>query len=344
VTLVGSVLISISGAVHAQPSTAAFIYEAGPTCPNRATFLELVRDKLATSQTEAALAPPAQGSVRLYATGSGFTGRLELPGADGTASAREVQGVTCAEVGNALAFVLALSLGAKTESEPATGEVREAVVPTAPAPPESPAAAPSGLPPPIASAEAPSRSPGRPGAPPRSEWRFGAGFLLGARTGLSPHGALVEAAFAEARRVRSGSSGPILRVGFERAETRVDAYGRTDIVWRAGRLEACPFGLRVLPQLDLEPCLGIHAGQINALGSPTGGGAGRQPSNLWLDGSSGFHLEFSALRGLSLDAEGGLLFPLTRYRFALDGQGDPTVYQIPSLSCAGFLGLNARFP
>jgi len=193
VTLVGSVLISISGAVHAQASTAAFIYEAGPTCPNRATFLELVRDKLATSQTEAALAPPAQGSVSLHATDSGFTGRLELPGADGSASAREVQGVTCAEVGNALAFVLALSLGAKTESEPATGEVRQAVVPTTPVPPESPAAAPSGLPPPlIASAAAPPRTPGRRAAPPRSEWRFGAGILLGVRTGLSPHGALVD--------------------------------------------------------------------------------------------------------------------------------------------------------
>ena len=135
-----------------------------------------------------------------------------------------------------------------------------------------------------------------------------------------------------------------MRGGFENAATQVTAYGLTEINWRAGRLEACPFGLRVRPRLELAPCLGLHAGQIRAAGTPAGGGAGRRQSNLWLDGSAGLRLEFSLLPGLSVDAQGELLLPFTRYRFALDGPGDPTVYQIPPLSFAGFIGLRARFP
>jgi hypothetical protein len=286
---------------------------------------------------DSALPAGQRVAVQLHAAGAGFVGRLELLRADGSTYHREVSGASCAEVANALAFVLALALGAKDPEPPSTQ----------PAPQSKPEAPPAPLPPPAPSAlAAPPRLPEPPGEQRRSAWSFGFGVQLGARAGLAPDWALVESAFFQARRASTTPFGLTLRVGFSNAQldTQQTANGSADFRWRTGSLQACPVRLRLSKPLALVPCAGAHIGQLQVSGHPNPSAGERVASKVWLDGLGALRLELTVLHSLSLGLEGQLIVPFTPYQFTFDSPNSSvTVYQVPNLASAAFVGLAAHF-
>lgn len=330
----------MTGPSFAQGESAAASYEADLSCPTRTEFSDLARAKLAAVGVESALHDGQRVMVALHAAGAGFVGRLELHRADGSTYNREVSGAACAEVANALAFVLALALGAK-DPEPAAQES---------APESKPEASPAPAPPPPPTApvalSAPPRLPEPAGSPRRSAWSFGFGLQLGARAGLAPDWALVESSFFQARHESTAPFGLTLRLGFSNAQldARQTANGSADFRWRTGGVEACPARLRLLKTLELVPCAGVHAGQLQVTGHPNPSAGERVASKLWLDGLGALRLELAVFRWLSVGLEGQLIVPFTPYRFTFDSSNTSvTVYQVPHLASAAFVGLAAHF-
>ena len=312
-------------------------YEADAACPDLPAFSAILREKLRAAGIDALSAPLPRLQVGLRAIDSGFAGELQLRRADGTQYDREVLGASCAEVANALAFVLALALGVDDSAAIAAEPPNTSPEPPPLAAPVSPA---QKIPTPAAAP----RPPEPPRHPVRSLWTFGGGVELGARAGLAPSSALVESAFLEARRASSSPFGLSLRAAFENMPTvsLSTVHGATEFSWRAARLEACPVRLRLLDPLALEPCAGLHLGQVQGSGRPVGNGTSRRQSKPWFDGLAALRLELAVTRGLTVHVEGQALLPFTRYLFAFDGPST-SVYQVPELASAGFVGLAGHF-
>jgi hypothetical protein len=168
------------------------------------------------------------------------------------------------------------------------------------------------------------------------------------RWGLGPIWTFVETGSLEVfERVTRHEFRWDVRASLSRSKTirRIDRVGVTDFSWLAGALEICPLQLSRLQPLSVMPCLGAHVGEIRAKGEPTAkpGAQGRDTHDVWFDGFGDLRLELRALRVLSLQAEAQLLLPATRYRFAFDSP-DTTVYRVPVVSGAAFLGLAVHFP
>lgn len=338
-TLCISALICVPKTGHSADTTPALEYTVQEGCPTQDAFLALVREKLATAGAEGRSDEP-RVSVSIRAVDSGFVGRLALQRADASRYDREVTGASCAEVANALAFVLALALGAE-DTAPTS-----AVTPAAPKSPE-PEPEPKPATPPAVVTAAPS------GAPPRatevrvSGWRLGVGAQGGARAGLSPRALLFGSAFVQARRTLAPLSGLSWRAGFAIAPSVsvTDENGSTEFHWWAGSLELCPLGVRVLGRLEARPCAALDVGRLHVDGTPPSG-PGSSPastSNVWVDALAALRLELPLFGVFSAELQGDLILPLTRYRFSFDPD-DATAYAVPALAAAGRIGLSARFP
>jgi hypothetical protein len=277
----------------------------------------------------------ARASVSMHQDAVGANGRFELTRDDGTRYVRELGGASCDEAAQALAFVLAYALGG--------GDPEHAPLPEIPAQPAP--APPVDTPAPTPAATAPTRAPVA--VAKRSTWQLGAFVQLGARSGLGPIWTPVESGLLELRRSRAGVLAPVLRVAAVRAEpiTRIDRAGSTDFSWLAARVEACPLQLSLAEPLTLLPCLGVHLGQIVAVGAPrdAAGAAGRRAEQLWADAAGAIRLELSVLRVLQIEAQTEVVVPFTPYRFAFDNP-DTSVYQVPDWAFAGFVGLGVHFP
>jgi hypothetical protein len=325
---------------RAQPAlTYDLDYVADPGCPERAAFEAWVQAQLREAR-ETTPGARAHAAVRLQAAASGAIAGVELTRADGSHYERELRGESCEAAAQGLAFVLAYALGG--------GDAEDAPVPEIPQ--ETPATAPTLEAAPVASApvetSSPRVAPIVASAPRRrSSLRWGAALQLGVRTGLAPTWTWVEAAAVDLRR-RDSVLAPVLRVAVLHGEPiqRLDAAGSTEFSWLAGRLELCPLQLPLARTLKALPCLATHLGRITAEGKPTSapelGNRAREP---WIDAAAALRLELSLFGVLQLEAQGELLAPLTPYRFAFD-HPDTSVYQVPALAAAGFLGVGAYLP
>lgn len=336
----GAVVIALTRLSRADSQALALDYDADATCPDQATFSALVLEKLAANGVEESNGTRPQIAAHIHAASSGFVGQLALRRSDGSSYDREVTGASCAEVANALAFVLALALGAQDRTTPSVESAAPAVAAPPAAPPPVPALVPLAV---TASASAP--------PPPVTErpslWRLGASAQFGERAGLgAPTLALVGSALLEAHRIAVSPFGFTFRVGFSSANiaTRSDANGSADLSWWAGRLEACPLRLRAFDRLALLPCVAADIGRQQVNGSPRSGPGSRTgtASKPWLDGLTALRLELSLTRWLSVELQGELIAPFTRYRFAFNP--DTLVYRAPGAATAAFAGLAAHFP
>lgn len=183
----------------------------------------------------------------------------------------------------------------------------------------------------------------------QSHWGLGRGRSVRRAHRLGPVWTTVGAAFVEVRRLRTTPFTLALRGSFVdgQAVRRIDSKGSTRFTWAAGRVEVCPALVRLYAGFALAPCVGSHIARIKAVGSPTlaptaTGSQGRTVSKLWVDGVATLRLSFPVQPWLLLEAQGDLLFPLTRYDFGFD-PGD-RMFSVPALARAGLLGLVARFP
>jgi hypothetical protein len=324
---------------RAQPAlTYDLDYVADAGCPERAAFEAWVQAQLREAR-ETTPGAQAHAAVRLQAAASGATASVELTRADGSHYQRELRGESCEAAAQGLAFVLAYALGGGNEEDAPVPEIPQETPATAPTPEAAPVAAAP------VETSSPPVAPIRASTPrPRSSLRWGAALQLGVRTGLAPTWTWVEAAAVDLRR-RDGVLAPVLRVAVLHGEPiqRLDAAGSTELSWLAGRLELCPLQLP-LATLKALPCFATHLGRITAEGKPTSAPElGRRAREPWLDAAAALRLELSLFGVLQLEAQGELLAPLTPYRFAFD-HPDTSVYQVPALAAAGFLGVGAYLP
>jgi hypothetical protein len=331
-------LIGVPRVSRAADPVLALDYEVQQSCPTREAFSDLVRDKLTAAGAPGSLEEP-RVTVRIHAADSGFIGDLSLQRADASSYEREVGGASCAEVANALAFVLALALGAKELA--AAPVVAPAPSATEPPPPPAPPVSP-----PASAMSAPARPRQRPVPKQPSAWRLGLGVQAAERAGLAPRSVLVGSAFLQAARVLAPLPGIALRAGFAIAQSASvkDPNGTTDFSWWAGSVEACPLRLRVLGPLELRPCAAVDLGRLRVQGTPVPGpgSAGASASKIWADVLAALRLELPLSRWLSAELQGDLIVPLSRYQVAFNPEA--TVYQIPGLAGGGRLGLSAHFP
>src|SRR5882724_4324372 len=106
-------LTCVTSRSRADSQALALEYDADATCPDQDAFSALVLEKLAANGVEESSSARPQIAAHIHAASSGFVGQLALRRSDASNYAREVTGDSCPEVANALAFVLALALGAK---------------------------------------------------------------------------------------------------------------------------------------------------------------------------------------------------------------------------------------
>jgi hypothetical protein len=333
-------LICVTSPSRANGSALSLEYDADASCPDQDAFSALVLEKLAANGVEESSDARPQIAAHIHAAGAGFVGQLELRRSDASNYDREVTGASCEEVANALAFVLALALGAKDATAPSDVPASPTVVEPPAAPPPVPSVNPPPMPsppPPLLPHElvAPAR---------RSRWRLGVGEQVGERSGLGAP-TFVGAAFLEARRVAVSPFGFTFRAGFATAQTAThgDLNGTTEFSWWAGNLEACPLRLRVLGPLALLPCAVVDVGRLHVNGNPSSpGSSSGKASRLWLDALAVARLELSLSRWLSLEAQGDLIVPFSRYQFEFKNTDAPT-YPVPALAWGAFAGLAGHF-
>jgi hypothetical protein len=332
-------LLAPARASRAQSRSAHDLeYLADLGCPDRGVFEAWVDAELHEAR-ETTAGARARAAVRLLQGPDGATARLELTREDGSRYARELGGESCEAAAQGLAFVLAYALGGGDPLDAPVPEIQpKPVEPVAPPPPLplSPAAAVA--PPRAAPAPAPVASSAR--------WHFGLGAQLGARTGLGPIWTPVEVGLLDVRRRKTGFA-PVLRLAVLRAEPiqRVDAFGTTEFSWLAARIEGCPLQLPLIEPLRVAPCVGAHLGRIRAEGRParTAGGSGQVADEIWADAVVALRLELTLAGVLQLEAQGDVVVPFTPYLFAFDNP-DTSVYQVPGVAAAGYVGLGLHFP
>jgi len=319
VLLQSSLLGALNGVTRAstaQPLNLSYL--ADPGCPDQTAFEQTVRAKVASSPG-ASTEHQAAIFLRLSATEGGFHGELKLQRSVTDSYVRAVVGASCDEVANALAFVLALALSEKDQVPPATGT-------------------------PLAATPPPPRFSEPHAEPTRPSWRLGGGVQIGVRGGLSPELPVAEALFLVAQRRSSRWPGLELRLGFVHAQSisQLGADAATAFGWWAGRLDVCPIALSPLRRLTFRPCLGAHLGRVSGSGRPTGGQP-RETTKTWGDLVFAARVQLALLGPLMAELQGDLIVPLSRYQFAFDNP-DTTVYRVPSVAAAGFIGLGVLFP
>ncbi|MET0413423.1 MAG: hypothetical protein ABW217_19095 [Polyangiaceae bacterium] len=240
----------VTSAASAQPragdSRAAetMQYGAPAGCPGRSSFLERSGDSLAR------LRDGERINVNVSAGEHGYSGEIELLGADSTIWNRDIGGRSCDEVVSALALSLSVfvdGLARDVVHEPVTS----AAPTTAPASSADRASEPA----PIA-------------APRALRWRFAVDAGAGLRSGLGE-------TLDPSLRLGLEASGyrPVghdYRLGFELGRGTVRtlpstlADRRWDHAWWTASAQGCPWGLALTASLGVEPCVAVHGGRYAA--------------------------------------------------------------------------------
>lgn len=333
------VALAWSTAAHAEdePASRRFVldyetHEPGTSdpCPDRSAFVASVRARTPRSQLAEGVEQESSAirfRVIIDVGAAGTTGQLEVHEPDGGEQKRSVRSRTCREVAKALALVVALVLDPDAStSEPPPVEPPHEPPPPPPAPPPPPPARPRRPPPP----------------PPRPlrttpAWHASAGGELGATGGIGPDIAPVAGAFVDLSLHTTSLLAPSFRLGLDVAATGNDLpVGSQSYVWIAATARVCPLHVVLPLRLRLGPCaglqVGLHRGTTTDVVNPTA------HSDLWLAPTAGGSLELAATTKITVELQGGALFPLRRTRFFL--APNTTIYDVPP--AAGTLAVSAR--
>lgn len=292
-------------------------YEAPPGCPERRELLRAIEVRARRGWSAA---DDRSFRVRIDRTDGDYRGQLEIERRGRVLSARQLRGPTCEVVATAMAVFVAIALDPAERS--ATVEPPPDV--TTPAPP-----------PPVKTAPAPRTGAAVLVQPPMAGWYWGAGLELGSV--LHPSVALGGRVHAAVTRFAVGARlAPELRLswgwaGFAESPTR---GGEATFRFQTARAEACA-RLNGAPFV-IGACAGFEAGLLRATtrNLPRAGGT----TEPWYAPTAAVRPGWFLSDWLSLEAELGVLFPLTRGSFVV---ADPerVVYRIPGVAvtvAAGF--------
>jgi hypothetical protein len=337
-TCAGALLLAshLAHAGEAENPRFRLVFSAPPQCPDRAAFLAAIhartpRPHLVEDDDGSAI------SLRVAIETAGdlsASGRLELREPDGTEETRSVTSRTCAEVTDALALVAAVMLDPEARMGPAPAPpapTGTALPPPAPAPP-APPVPPSPPQPPPAPRPAPL-------APRATRWHLWGGAEVGALGGIGPAVAPMGGLFVDVERNARGLASTA-RLGVDLATTSSALRtGRHTYEWGGATLRICPAYLTLPSSLRFAPCAGFqvgwHRGTTRDVRSPS------THSDLWLAPTLGGSLEWRASSSVSLELQGGALFPLRQSRFFLAPSS--TIFEVPAAAAMGSLGVRVRF-
>jgi hypothetical protein len=260
---------------------------------------------------------------------------LQIVERDGSRTVRDVSGVSCSEVVEALTLVARIAI-----------DPQQALVPSDAAEPSTQDSPKQQLPP-----AARARSPARPIQSARADratevdeggrWRPAIGGQVLATTLWAPPPAIGAALFAEGLTEPARSLGARVALrGFASGDVAIQS-GTARLVLALVNLSACAPRWLLARALVLCPTLGFEGGLLLAEGSQTE--SARTATRPWFAGGVGLRLDVSVGQRIFAGADAELSLPLVRDSFVF-GQPPTTAHAIPAVGLVAGLGAGYRFP
>jgi cell division septation protein DedD len=358
-------------AAEAQVDAIHLDYRAPAFCPSVDEFVAQVRRAVPRFRLASLEEPAPRFTVTLD---GGATGSLTIARDGAAVGSRDVQGASCEEVANVLAFAVALAvdpgatrpvplllpaLPAATATEPApaklpTGSRAQATpaesTPAEPTPPESTPAEPT-PPEPTPARATRTRAGQQPPATERGEsrpaitdtwWALSAHAL--AAGGLAPNPTLGGGPSADLGG-RIGRLRPVIRVGLEYSTSAPVIAGGARVTFANAMvsLEGCPTAFD-LGGLTLLPCARVDTGTRFAAGENIPNG--HRETRPWFDVGAMAHLRIHLVRGAFVDLGVGVLYAAIEDRVFLQGSPEVpevNVHTVPTFGGRGEVALGLEF-
>ena len=301
-------------------------YEATAGCPTDADFVTRIRARTARARVAWPGEPARTFDVRIDA-GPPASGRVTILDADIPIGTRYVEADACADVADALALVIALSIAP------------HASPPTAPAPHPTPASPPAPVAP-TPSAEAAEDAPSRQSEPTNRSGGLFAGADLAVTYGVAPSTLFAASPYVGWRSGADGILDPAIRLALVHATYggQPAPTGSADFAWTAGRLDLCP-ARWTWSSLALTACARVEGGVLTL--TPHDVGLPERAVRPWFAAGLVARAEWWILRPLFLDVDVDVLLHATDDRFYF--VPDTTLYRVPVVGASGGLGLGAHF-
>jgi hypothetical protein len=335
-----------SAAETSGPLPARITYVGELGCRTSSEFRDAVSRHAPELRDAVGNEPAREFAVAVAVNEDGSTlGSVDISEPSGARIMRRLNGHSCAEVADALAFIIAeLGVavrleGEETEDESGDGEGTRGQAAEPPATPP----APSQPAPPtehVAAASAPR-------AEPRRRWlSYQAGAGLDAVHGPVPGWAWAPVGYFEIDWKPSGLRAlAAARLTLSRtASSSVSArIGDAEFRWLTGRGEACAPWLGT-ESLVATPCVAFDVGRLEAKASRAA--RSKTKRTVWLSPGVTARASYAPLRVLVIEAEGGLMLPFSRPRFFFaDVEGEPeTIYAVPAVGFRAGLRAGVLFP
>lgn len=330
-------LLLISGRVGAEQEPIDLTYRAYEGCPSEMQFLALVVGRAAETLVASERARGRRFVISVIPQRKETMGKLEIL-SGGTTATREVKGSNCAEVVSALALFTALAIdpSASTELAPdpaprdERGSPQPGSEPRGTASPESNPQGRPAVPAPRSAGEDERPSPGVKIPPGRGEILAGAratsagGFVGGS---VTPATALGGGFFAQWTTPGFGAY-RLNGAYFLRSETSDATFA-----FFAGRIDACPVGLRPALRLTVEPCLSLEVGSVEASAKASATISRSTERRLWTAGDVLGRVRYVPISWIFAEIEGGASVPFTRYLFLLGNQANvkSEIHRVPAI-------------
>lgn len=320
-----------SGDAHAADVTEPIRieYHAEPGCPSADEFNAQVFRRTSSARLATSGDVARTFIVGIERRANGLAGSLVIRQADGTTESRQVVGPECGEVATVLALATALAIDpqASLTADPVD------VPPVTPEPP----------PPPLKKPESEAGTLGG-ASPPPSEDDTSARWIVAlgptVEAAIAPRvafGGTVELAW------RAPGGGAVSSAGLELTYLGTSTYhsGTTASTFNYmyARPSLCSVALRWQAESGIAPCLASELGAVTGSGTNVPSGSTR--TRIWATVDVGLRLFQTLGPQWFVELEGGVVLPITRYRYVFLDPNTP-VYSVPSAASLASLRLGAR--
>jgi hypothetical protein len=293
----------------------ALSYRAPAGCPDEAAF----RADLAKHVHDTSRAAGTRLELAIEEQGDGYQGLLVAFDSSGHPGSRRIEGKTCSEVAQALAFLAGIVI-----------ELGGHVAADSTASPTSPPAAPPKPVPPAPQMRAPSSMPSRTGA---------SVVLLGdARGGFAP-GVRPTGELGVELGARLGPWSPSVRLlGFAGTSELGGSGGSAALRFFGGRLELCPARLGNA-SFVVRACAGGELAAVDARGQIAT--EPKSVTKLWGSAEATVRLQWFATSSFFAELGGGPVLPIVRTHYYFEP--DRTLYVVPDWAARLALGFGLLF-
>ncbi len=312
------------------------IVYTGGECSSADELRDAVRRRAPELEEANALDVARSFSVEVATGSDGVTrGSVRIQEPSGANVTRRLEGRSCREVLDALAFIVAeLGRAVSIEASPADATLQLAA-PTESLEPMTEPAPPRTL---VTPSPAPTRTDTA-----RRLWQAGVG--VEAVFTPTPSWRPAQAAYIDVSWPRPGMLlAPSARVTALRATSGAvrGAIGDAELLWVSGRMEVCPLRWGD-ERWWAVPCVMVEAGLLEATGSRAANTTTQR--TLWLAPGLTARAALAVLDALVVEADAGALLPVIQPRFFFaegEGQGE-TIHQVANVGFRFGIKLGVRF-